>query len=423
MSIEEARRITIIEECINGKRTNHQAARLLEMTTRQVQRLKAKVREGGLINVLHGNRGRAPIHALTKQERQKITDIYTGELKGYNYTHARDILEEDNQIVVSRSTVSRILKDQGIVSPKARRPRQSHPTRKPRSREGAMAQMDASSFDWLCTGFYLHLHGAIDDATGKILALHLEKEETTRGYCELVFQMNAKKRLPQEIYVDNRTTFRNNAKPLERLTIEEELSGKVRFMTQFQRAMHELTIVLIYAQSAQAKGRIERLWETLQDRLPKDLARKGITTPEAANAYLPAYLAYFNRKFAVRAKESELDYLPSVPLDKLKLILAHLQLRKLDRGLCFSYKGKRYALGAKGPASHNDIVTVATSEYIGIQVLYKGRVLEPVEVEERAKAIIEEPPVKIKPKQDPPYKHGSDSPWHQTNSLLFTKRP
>ncbi len=426
MSIQEARRITIIDECIKGIRTNQQAAQLLNLTQRQVQRLKAKAREDGLSAVLHGNRGRSPSHAISKDQRQDISDIYTEELQGYNYTHARDVLEEDKQIRVSRSTVSRILKEQGIRSPKARRPRKNHPSRDPRPREGAMAQMDASFFDWLSNGAYLHLHGAIDDATGTILALHIEQEETTHGYNELVYKMNAKKHLPREFYVDCRTTFRNNNKPLETLTIEEELRGMTNFMTQFQRAMHELCIVLIYAHSPEAKGRIERLWETLQDRLPKDLARKGITTVEAANAYLPIFIAYFNRKFAIKAKESELDYLPPVPLAKLKVILAHQETRKLDRGLCFSYQGKRYALpqiaaGVKEPASHRDIVTVASSDYIGIQVLHKGRVLEPVELTERAKANIEDVPVKIKQEQDLLYKPKSKSPWYKTNSLLFAK--
>lgn len=427
MSTQEARRVTIMDECIKGIRTNQQAAQLLEITERQVQRLKAKARQGGISAVLHGNRGKSPAHALTKVQRKKVTDIYTGELNGYNYSHARDVLEEDKEITVSRSTVSRILREQGIKSPKARRPRKNHRSRDARPREGSLGQMDASSHDWLSNGSYLHLHGAIDDATGKIQALHFEQEETTHGYNELVYQMNARKRLPREFYVDCRTTFRNNNKPLESLSIEEELSGKINFMTQFQRSMHELCILLIYAHSAEAKGRIERLWETLQDRLPKDLARKCITTVEAANAYLPTYIAYLNRKFAVKAKEPELDYTPSISLQKLKIILAHQEKRKLDRGLCFSYLGKRYALPQttgkeKEPISHRDIITVATSEYIGIQVLYKSRILEPIELRERTKTIIEDVPAKIKPNDNQGgYNPRLNSTWHKTNSLFFAK--
>ncbi|HCO18000.1 MAG TPA: transposase, partial [Tissierellales bacterium] len=244
MSTQEARRVTIMDECLKGIRTNKQAAQLLKITERQVQRLKAKARQYGINAVLHGNRGIPPAHALTMEQRKEIADIYAEELKDYNYSHARDVLEEDKAIIVSRSTVSRILKNQGIKSPKSRRPRKNHPSRDARSREGSMAQMDASSYDWLSNDSYLQLHGSIDDATGKVLALHFEQEETTHGYNELVYQMNSRKRLPREFYVDCRTTFRNNVKPLESLSIDEELSGKTNFMTQFQRSMHELGIVL-----------------------------------------------------------------------------------------------------------------------------------------------------------------------------------
>ena len=427
MSTKEARRVTIMDECLKGIRTNKQAAQLLKITERQVQRLKTKARQYGINAVLHGNRGIPPAHALTMEQRKEIADIYAEELKDYNYSHARDVLEEDKAIIVSRSTVSRILKNQGIKSPKSRRPRKNHPSRDARSREGSMAQMDASSYDWLSNDSYLQLHGSIDDATGKVLALHFEQEETTHGYNELVYQMNSRKRLPREFYVDCRTTFRNNVKPLESLSIDEELSGKTNFMTQFQRSMHELGIVLIYAHSPEAKGRIERLWETLQDRLPKDLARKGITTVEAANAYLPTYINYINRKFSVKAKDPELDYTPSIPLRELKIVLAHQEKRKLDRGLSFSYLGKRYALPQmtgkeKEPLSQRDIITVATSEYIGIQVLTKGRILEPVELRERAKAIIEDAPDKIKLNDDQGgNKPKRNTPWHNTNSLFFTR--
>jgi hypothetical protein len=122
---------------------------------------------------------------------------------------------------------------------------------------GEMAQMDASSFDWLGNGSYLHLHGAIDDATGRILALHFEKEETFEGYCELMFQMNQDGHLPREIYTDGRTVFAYNTKKKNKLTLEEELTGKIQRQPHFARALRETNILLIIAHSAQAKGGIE----------------------------------------------------------------------------------------------------------------------------------------------------------------------
>jgi hypothetical protein len=133
---------------------------------------------------------------------------------------------EENGIFVSVSTVSRYLKAKGIRSPKAKRRPKKHRSRNAREREGELVLMDASSFDWLCNGSYLHLHGAIDDATGRILALHFEKEETFEGYCELIFQMNRDGHLPREIYTDGRSIFAYDSKKKKKLSIAEELAVK-----------------------------------------------------------------------------------------------------------------------------------------------------------------------------------------------------
>lgn len=428
MSIPEARRVTIIAECNKGIRTNEQAAQLLSLSIRQVQRLKAKNTIGGPTAVLHGNRGRRPAHALSEVQRQQIVSLYQTEMSGYNFTHARDVLDEDKDVIISRSTVSRILHEVGIKSPKSKRRKKKHRTRDARSREGSLAQMDASYYDWLSDGSYLHLHGAIDDATGRILALYFEKEETTHGYNELVYEMNRKNQLPREFYVDSRSTFRNNQKPLEKLTIDEELSGSNNFFTQFQRSMNELNILLIYAKSAQAKGRIERLWETLQDRLPKDMMRKDIHTLEDANLYLKTYVTYYNRKFAVKAREPEKEYCPKVNLNTLKIILATQDKRVLDNGLCFAFNGQKYVLpeklnNKKVPASNKDIIIVATSEYIGIQVLHKGLILSPKLLKERSKESIVEKPIKHKltarERSEQATLRSQNSSWRKTNSLFF----
>jgi hypothetical protein len=143
--------------------------------------------------------------------------------------------------------------------------------------------MDASKFDWLNNGSYLHLHGAVDDATGRVLALHFAKEETFEGYCELMFQMNQDGHLPREFYTDGRTVFVYDTKKKSALNIGEELEGKIQKQPQFARALQQLNILLIIATSPQAKGGIERLWGTLQDRLAKDMQRKGICSVEEAN--------------------------------------------------------------------------------------------------------------------------------------------
>ncbi|MGS0763772.1 ISNCY family transposase [Syntrophomonas curvata] len=430
MSKQEARKITIIEELLAGRFTNKQAAELLDLSVRQVQRMKAEASANGVISILHKNRGRKPANALDPEVAEKICRIYQTELSGYNFCHATDVLAEDKDIFVSVSTVSRYLRASGIRSPKAKRRPKKHRSRNAREREGEMIQMDASSFDWLGNGSYLHLHGAVDDATGRILALHFEKEETFEGYCELMFQMNQNGHLPREIYTDGRTVFVYNSKKKKELTLEEELAGKVEKQTNFARALKELNILLIIARSAQAKGGIERLWETLQDRLAKDMQRKGISSIEQANDFLKHYIPYYNRKFAVQAASPEKAYLPKQDMSALQLIFAKHVTRKIDSGLSFSFENHKYRLPAKVenikvPASPHDTITVATSKHIGMQVLYKGLVIKPELLKTQPKESI----VQI-PQQDnslnslpaqPKIKPKNKSPWFAYSEIFYSK--
>ncbi|MGI6449705.1 MAG: ISNCY family transposase [Desulfitobacteriia bacterium] len=430
MSKEEARKITIIEELLAGRFTNRQAAELLDLSVRQVQRMKKEASNNGVLSILHKNRGRKPANAIDPEVASAICHIYETELNGYNFCHATDVLAEENGIFVSVSTVSRYLKAKGIRSPKAKRRPKKHRSRNAREREGELVLMDASSFDWLCNGSYLHLHGAIDDATGRILALHFEKEETFEGYCELIFQMNRDGHLPREIYTDGRSIFAYDSKKKKKLSIAEELAGKTEKQPHFARALKELNILLIIAKSAQAKGGIERLWETLQDRLVKDMKRKGITTTEQANEFLKHYIPYYNRKFAVQAAKPEKAYLPKVDLAQIQLIFSKQVTRKLDSGLSFSFEGQKYRLpvyvnSKRVPASPHDTITVAISKHIGIQVLLKGFVIKPEPLKTQPKeSIVQMPPqLKSQCKQplQPQCKPKNKSPWFNYTEMFYSK--
>lgn len=430
MSKQEARKITIIEELLAGRFTNKQAAVLLDLSVRQVQRMKAEASKNGVMSILHKNRGRKPANALASEVAEAIVSIYQTELSGYNFCHATDVLAEEKGIFVSVSTVSRYLKERGIRSPKAKRRPKKHRSRDAREREGEMAQMDASKFDWLDNGSYLHLHGAIDDATGRILALHFDKEETLEGYCELMFQMNRDGHLPREIYTDGRTVFVYDSKTKHKLTFEEELAGKLEKQPHFARALKELNILHIVARSAQAKGGIERLWQTLQDRLTKDMKRNGICTVEQANEFVKKYIPYYNRKFAVQASNPEKAYLPKRDLFELQLIFAKHETRKLDSGLSFSFKGQKYRLpvnagNKKVPASPHDTITVATSKYIGVQVLYKGLVIEPEPLKTKPKESISQKPQQkdslLGLPAQPQSKPKNKSPWFGYTRMFYSK--
>jgi transposase InsO family protein len=383
MSTQEARKITIIEELLKGRFNNNQASQLLNLSVRQTQRLKKEAARNGVYGILHKRRGQKPTNSLDPVIAEKIVNIYKTELSGYNFCHATDVLADEKYIFVSVSTVYRYLKASGISSPKAKRRPKKHRSRDARPCEGELAQMDASKFDWLSNGSYLQLHGAIDDATGRVLALHFEREETHDAYCELMFSMNRDDHLPKEIYTDSRSIFNYDSKKKSRISFEEELTGICQSQPNFARAMSELGILLIIARSPQAKGSIERLWGTLQDRLPKDMTRLGITSIEQANTFLKSYIPYYNRKFTVQAASPEKAYLPKCDPARLQTILAMQEKRKLDSGLAFSFYGNKYTLpilnsGIKMPASPHDIVTVAASPHIGLQVIFKGLVMKPV---------------------------------------------
>lgn len=430
MSKQEARKVTIIEELLAGRFTNNQAAELLDLSIRQVQRMKAEASTNGIMSILHKNRGRRPANALDPKVVAAICRTYQTELPGYNFCHATDVLAEDNDILVSVSTVSRYLKANGIRSPKAKRRPKKHRSRNAREREGELVQMDASSFDWLGNGSYLHLHGAVDDATGRILALYFEKEETFDGYCELMFQMNQDGHLPREMYTDGRTVFAYDSKMKKKLTLEEELAGKVEKQPNFARALRELNILLIIAKSAQAKGGIERLWETLQDRLPKDMKRKGISTIEQANVFLKKYIPYYNRKFAVQAASPEKAYLPKHDIFLLQMIFSRHETRKLDSGFSFSFGRQKYRLpvyvdNIKVPAFPHDTITVATSKYIGMQVLYKGFVIKPEPLKFKPKVSIVQMTQQDNSTQglpaQPQIKPKSKSPWFGYTEMFYSK--
>lgn len=390
MSQQDARKVTVIEELLEKRLTNTQAAMLLDLSTRQVQRLKAEAAANGAMAVLHKNRGRRPVNALEQGQVKTLVNIYKKDLAGYNFCHARDVLAKEHGLDLSVSTVSRYLKANGINTPKAKRRPKRHRSRPARSCEGELGLIDASRHDWLDNGSYLHLHGAIDDATGQILALHFEKEETFEGYSELVFQMNEKGQLPRGFYSDKRSVFFYDSKTKKQLTVAEELAGMKEKKPQFARAMETCGMSLILANSPQAKGGIERLWGTLQDRLVKDMKRHGVSSIKEANAYLKTYIDAYNQKFAVEAREPQTVYLPLKETQDLKQIFAIHQIRKLDNGLAFSFQGQKYRLpenikGKKIPASPRDTITVATSRHIGIQVLFKGLCLQPELLDHRPK--------------------------------------
>jgi hypothetical protein len=300
---EEGRRLHVLT-LLEGKRiTVAQVAEALGLTARQVRRLRAGLRRAGPATLIHGNRGHRSSRRLPEALRTQILALARGRYAGLNDHHLTEKLTTLEGLAVSRATVQRVLRAAGVVSPRHRRPPRHRRRRPRRAQAGLLCQLDGSPFAWFGpTQPACSLLGAIDDATGAVLAGTFRAQEDAAGYLRLLHTLGRTVGLPAAVYTDGHGIFvRHDA----HWTLAEELRG-VQDPTQVGRALQTLGIHHIVADSPQAKGRIERLWNTFQDRLVVELALAGITTPAAgdvflATTFLPAFTAQFGVPPAVAA--------------------------------------------------------------------------------------------------------------------------
>jgi transposase len=295
MSRKEVPRAGLLKAALAGRITNAQGARALRLSVRQFRRLKKRFREGGARGLLHALRGRAGNRQLAPQARAQIATLMTTTYAGFNDVHLTEKLREVHALVVSRSSVRTLRRALGQPA-KRRRCAPKHRSRRPRKAAlGQLAQLDASPFAWFeDRGPAATLHGLIDDATSTPLALWFRPHEDLHGYVAVLDRTCRTYGLPLELYGNRLNVFARND---SHWTLAEELQGH-QDPTHFGRMLRALGIGFIRAHSPQAKGRIERLWATLQDRLTSELRLRGISTLEAGNAFLPEFLADFTRRFA-----------------------------------------------------------------------------------------------------------------------------
>jgi transposase len=325
MSQKEFQRVKVIENAAGGRLSVREAARLLQLSERQVQRLKQRYRPDSIAWVQHGNRGRSMPWALSLPQQQLILSLARGKYQGFNDSHLTEKLRSEENLSVSRETVRRILRADKLPSPQKRRPRQYRSRRLPRPRFGMMALTDASRHDWLeGRGPQLTLIGFQDDATSQILAAHFQLEaENTVGYLRALHSMITAHGVPLSLYRDRHSIFQRND---AHWSLAEQLAGK-QSPTQLGRALEELGIQQIPAYSPQAKGRIERAWRTFQDRLVSELRLARATTLPQANAVLARFCADYNQRFARPAADATRDF-RSLP-------------RRFDLARCLSLRYQR----------------------------------------------------------------------------------
>lgn len=345
LSREELKRYTVVKQVIDKTLTTKEAAQLLGLSPRQIFRLKNKVIQKGETGIIHNNCGRKPAHALPNPLKEKILALLTSETyHNCNDYHFADLLARHEGISVSPSTVRRIRREAQISPKRKRRPPKVYRPRERRSQAGALIQMDASPHHWLEErAESMSLHAAIDDATGKVVGAVFRSEEDLKGYFIITQQLIEQEGIPMSLYSDRHTIFRSRN---ENQTVEQELAGEPVPLSQFGEAVKELGITHIKAMTPQAKGRVERLFQTLQDRWVIELRLRGIHTIDEANKVLPELLDEHNQQFAVEPREAERAYVPLQEGQSLDRILCYREKRTLGPGETIAFKGKTYRIQA-----------------------------------------------------------------------------
>lgn len=370
LSKKELKRIKVLDRVESGVLSVLKGAEDLGISERQLRRLRNRYRQYGERGLIHGNRDRKPKHTLSEELRIEVARLYDEKYSDSNFTHYSELLAEHEGIHLSESTVGRILRSSGHKSKRRRkRPPKKHQRRERRSQAGMLWQTDATPFEWLGSGFgRFALHAAIDDATGIVVGARFTRNECAEGYA-LAMQEGIKRYgVPMGLYSDKHTIFRS---PNEKLTAEQELDGERIPLSNFGKAMVELHIEHIKANTPQAKGRIERLWGTLQDRLPVELRLLGVKNIEEANIALPKLIAGHNKKHAVAPSDAGSAYTQADPAINLEHVFAVRVTRKIGGGNCISYKNSLYVPAENESVSFNSKITVEVREtYSGEMLIH-----------------------------------------------------
>lgn len=366
LEMNEMEKYEVIKKLVDTNCNKTRAAIKLNLTRRQIDRLILKYKNEGKQAFVHGNKGKKPINTIPEEVKQNIIDLYKTKYYDANFTHFTELLLDVEKINVSEFFVRSLLKGHDIVSPKSNRKTKreflnmlnkkledkklsakektktiqtiidiedAHP-RRPRCKYfGEVLQMDASVHNWF-GDIDVHLHIAIDDSTGVIVGAYFDPQETLKGYYNVLHQTLTNYGIPASFYTDKRTVFEYNKKsnqPVEKDTF-----------TQFGYACHQLGIEIKTSSVPQAKGRVERLFGTLQSRLPIEMRLAGVTDIDSANEFLHHYVKKFNAQFSLPINHSKSAFETQPSDEKINLMLAVICERKVDHGHCVRIDNKYF---------------------------------------------------------------------------------
>ena len=369
MSTRELTRLEIMQRLKEKRLTQKEAARLMGVSVRQVKRMWKAYREAGAKGLINRRRGKPSNNRLDAGVQQQALDLIKEKYADFGPTLAHEKLCEVHHLVLSRESVRRIMIEEGMWKPKRAKSGTVHQLRERRACLGELVQIDGSEHAWFETrGPKCTLLVYIDDATGQLGELRFVPHESFFAYCEATRAYLECYGKPVAFYSDKHSIFRvNQARP----------QGRTSGLTQFERALQELDIQLLCANTPQAKGRIERANQTLQDRLVKELRLRGISDPQAGNAYLAEFREDFNRRFAVAPRSNHDAHRPLLKRENLDLILTHQETRTLSKNLTVQANNVIYQIQTNRPgyALRNAQVTVCESAQGDVTILYNHKPL------------------------------------------------
>ena len=344
MTKKEVERLRVIHKVMDKQITQMKAGEVLGISERHVRRIIKRVREKGDEGIIHGNRGRASPRRIANDQEDRMGRIVEWRYSDFGPTLASEKLWERHGIRIGREKLRQIMIAKGLWKVRRRKDKDLHIWRERKQYMGEMVQMDGSHHDWLeGRGPKLVFMGYVDDATGRVFGRFYDYEGVYSAMDSLKRYIR-KYGLPVNLYLDKDSTYKTSREP----HLEEELRGQ-QAQTQFERAAKELGIRIIHAHSPQAKGRIERIFGTLQDRLIKEMRLAGVCDKEEANRFLGRYLPIYNRRFAREAARPEDLHRPLPKEISLKDIFCIKDTRRINDGYIIRWKGKLFLV--KKPSS------------------------------------------------------------------------
>ena len=415
MSKQELTRLEVMQRIKDKRLTQKEAAGMLKKSVRQIKRLFRAYKAQGAKGLISGRRGKPSNHRLDEQVEQQVLDLLKEKYEDFGPTLAHEKLTEVHKLQLSRESVRRIMIEEGMWKPKRAKKPSAHQMRERRACFGELVQIDGSDHAWFeergpkCT-----LLVYIDDATGQLMELWFVPDETFFAYCEASRHYFERYGKPVAFYSDKHGIFRVN---------QEQTTGLGSGLTQFGRAMQDLDIQIICANSPQAKGRVERANQTLQDRLVKELRLRGISDIQAGNAYLPEFRDDFNRRFAVLPRSTHDAHRPLLKTENLDLILTHQKTGTLSKNLTVQSNHVIYQIQSDRPdyTLRNAKVTVCENAKGDVTILYRNVPLEYTIFHKPARQaeVVDTKTLdhQIKLPQPPPSNH----PWRQYGRRISGK--